>query len=135
MTDDDLTAAIEAAWGCRVHEFAGYDTVDAWAEKDGRLVAYVERKTRNVPIDYYPTAVVDARKWLGLLAAEHATGTKAVLAYAWSCGSWGWVRPSIVGPVLSTRILTPGPDSVSEGRHTRPVIEVPIDVFTVTAPR
>lgn len=131
MDDDALTRAISAAWSCQVHEFAGFDTVDAWAERDGRLVAYIERKTRNVPLDAYPTAIVDARKWLGLLAAEHAFSTPAILVYAWSCGSWGWVRPTEVGAILATRILTPGPEAVSLGRHTRPVVDVPIDAFEI----
>ena len=131
MDDQTLRAAIEAKWSCRVHDFAELEPVDAWAEKEGRLVAYLERKTRNVTLDTYPTAIIDARKWLGLLAAEHATGTQAVLAYGWACGSWGWVRPTEVGPRLEARILTPGPEAVSLGRHTRPVFDIPLDAFVI----
>lgn len=132
MTDDELREAVENHYYATLHDFAEMNPVDSWVEKDGRVVAYVERKTRNVTFGTYPTAVVDARKWIGLLAAEYATGVPAYLFVGWACGTWGWVQPAKVGNVLGTRILTPGPESVSLNAGVpRPVVEVPVDAFTI----
>jgi len=129
MTDEQLTAAIEAHFRVTVHNYAEMDTIDSWLEQDGRMVAYCERKCRNVTRDAYPTAVVDDRKWTGLLAAEFATGLPSILAYAWSDGSWGHIRPSRM-PQLTLRVLAPGPEAVSlNAGVSRPVVDIPIDAF------
>jgi hypothetical protein len=131
VNDDQLTAAVQAHFGITLHPYAQMEPIDAWAERDQKLVAYVERKTRNTPHRWYPTAVVDARKWLALLTHEFATGIPALLTYGWEDGVWGWIRPSKAGEV-TTRILTPGPESVSLNAGVpRPVIDIPIDAFTL----
>lgn len=130
MNDDDLTAAVQAAFGCELHDYAGMHVIDAWAERDQALVAYVERKTRSIDRATYPTALLDERKWVGLIAAEFATGLPAILAYAWADG-WGWCRPAHDIPV-TVRIATTGPDTVSRNRGVpRPVVDIPLTAFTM----
>lgn len=132
MNDEQLIAAIEAAMRVKLHPYAALDTIDSWAEKNGQMVACVERKTRNIPFGHYPTAVVDHRKWVGLLANEFATGIPSYLFYAWSCGSWGWVQPSALGQQLGISIIRPALDSVSlNAGVVRPVVEIPLTAFSM----
>jgi hypothetical protein len=130
ITDSRLTALVEAKYGCTLHEYGGeFAPIDTYAVTDGRQVGYVERKTRNFPSTRHTTAVIDVRKWIGLLSAEFATGHPAILAYGWSDGVWGTIRPAR-GIEVVTAILTPGPESVSLNRGVpRPVVHVPIDAF------
>jgi hypothetical protein len=131
ITDSQLTELVETKYGCVLHAYGGeFAPIDAYAVTEGRHVAYVERKTRpDVPSTRYDTAVIDARKWIGLLSAEFATGHPAILAYGWSDGVWGTIRPAR-GIEVVTAILTPGPESRSLNRGVpRPVVHVPIAAF------
>lgn len=132
MTDDELKALIESRWSCQVHDYAaGFHPMDSYVTRDGQVIAYAERKTRTVPRTRYATAQVDERKWVGMIAAEYATGLPAFLFYAWSCGSWGWIRPTADVPV-TVRVSTPDPASRSLNAGVpRPVVEFPITLFTL----
>lgn len=132
MNDQELIAEVEATMQVKLRPYAAMDTIDSWAEKNGHMVACVERKTRNVPFGQYPTAVVDHRKWLGLLANEFATGIPSYLVYGWSCGSWGWIQPTTVGQQLGISVIRPSLDSVSLNAGVpRPVVEIPLSAFSM----
>ena len=130
MTDEELTQRLEAAWKCDLVPFAGeFAGIDAYAVRGGQTVGYVERKTRLHTFGTYSTAILDARKWLGLLSAEFATGLPAILAVGYECGRVAQVRPAS-HPALVVTIETPGQDSVSLNRGVpRPVVHIPLDAF------
>ena len=131
MTDEELVDRLEAQWACQIVDYrADYATIDAYCVKDGQIVAHLERKTRNVTFDAYPTAIVDAYKWLALLEADHHITVPALLAYGWQCGRVGWLRPSTTGE-LAIELRAPSPESVSLTKGTRPVIHIPTDRFTL----
>ena len=132
MTDEELVDRLEAQWACQIVDYrADYATIDAYCVRDGQIVAHLERKTRNVTFDAYPTAIVDAYKWLALLEADHHITVPALLAYGWQCGRVGWLRPSTTGE-LAIELSTPAPESVSlNAGVTRPVIHIPTDRFTL----
>ena len=130
MTDEELVERIEAAWKCQIIDYrADYATIDSYCVRDGQIVAHLERKTRNVTFDAYPTAIVDAYKWLALLAADHHPTAPALLAYGWQCGRVGYVQPSTTGE-LTIEMATPALESVSMNAGvTRPVIHIPKERF------
>ncbi|SVD54913.1 uncharacterized protein METZ01_LOCUS407767, partial [marine metagenome] len=42
--EDLAQRSIEAAWGCRLHKYADFDSVDFWAEAFDRTSALIEVK-------------------------------------------------------------------------------------------
>lgn len=132
MTDEELKALCEEKWDCEIVNYGGeFASVDGYVIKGGNVIAHIERKVRNVRKGDYPTAILDCRKWVGLLAAEFATGIPSILAYGWDCGRAGFVKPS-KGIKVETAICRPALDSVSlNAGVARAVVHIPISEFEV----
>ena len=83
--EDRMKADLEQAWECTLHHMPMYYHVDFFAERDHRLVAWVEVKQRNCPSTQYPTVFMNAdRKYKHLLA--HSETAPAFFVVRWSDG-------------------------------------------------
>lgn len=69
---------VEAAWGCTVHKLPPLSPIDRYIEKDGRLVAYLEIKTRTHRADRFPDVWLNHRKYMALLNMHLAVGVATV---------------------------------------------------------
>jgi hypothetical protein len=75
--EDLAQRSIEAAWGCRLHKYAGFDVADFWAEAWDQTAAFIEVKSRSVESTKYPTVFLNLRKWSKLLDMAVCTGVPA----------------------------------------------------------
>jgi hypothetical protein len=62
----DAAAHLEQAWGCTVHPFAYYDSVDWAPQRRRRTFGVAEFKARAHEHDRYPTVWFNAHKWIEL---------------------------------------------------------------------
>lgn len=113
MKDRDLLIKIQLEYGVNHRELPIFSRIDGYLLNENQeIIMWLERKTRNVTFDTYPDVVVDAAKFFALIEMEDITALPAVLAYGWSCGTWGTVRPAKVDK-FTIESLTPREDSVS----------------------
>lgn len=119
---------LESRWRCKLRKFGKLDPIDWWAERDGKVVAFVELKCRKIPSTKYSTVFVTLRKWLDLLRAHEWTidGVPALIVVRWT---------DRIGYYEITD-LPPGRLSVLRRREhrveqdTEPAWELPISAFT-----
>jgi hypothetical protein len=131
MEDRDLKYLIEREYQLNSFELPEFSRVDSYLVRGNQIKYWVERKVRNVPFDTYPDAVVDFNKWQALLAMEEITTIPAYLAYGWSCGTWGIVRP-MECTNFKVKLLTPSLDSVSLNAGVeRKVVHIDLSEFKV----
>lgn len=124
----EVAAILERRWRCKLRKFGKLDPIDWWAERDGKVVAFVELKCRNIPSTKYATVFVTLRKWLDLLRAHEWTidGVPALIVVRWT---------DRIGYYEITD-LPPGRLSVLRRREqrveqdTEPAWELPISAFT-----
>lgn len=75
ITDEDMRGEREVAQelervsGWKVHYFGKYNPVDFYAEKDGRVIAVLELKRRNITSRQHETIFLSVRKMLALQLA------------------------------------------------------------------
>jgi hypothetical protein len=76
---------------------------------------------------------VDLQKWNALKDMEVLTNVATILAYGWSCGTWGIVFPSKVKS-FDIHSMTPSPNSVSlNAGVTRDVVYIDLSEFITYA--
>lgn len=113
MKDRELLVKVQLEYGANHRNLPTFSKVDGYLLNENNEVSvWLERKTRNVSFDTYPDVVVDAAKFFALIEMEDITTLPAVIAYGWSCGTWGIVRPATVNK-FTIESLTPRQDSVS----------------------
>lgn len=113
MRDDELLERVKAHYGLDHRELPEFSRIDGYlVNEHGQIQLWVERKTRNVTLSAYPDVVVDAAKFFALIEMQDITMIPAVLAYGWSCGTWGILTPATVTK-FTVETLTPREDSVS----------------------
>ena len=115
MDDKELVRIIKENWGDNLIDMNGFSKVDSFIYVQNSttpIALWVERKTRNVPFDAYPDVVVDYAKWEALIKLREITDVPAILAYGWSCGTAGFIEPSM-DKKITVKVLTPSMDSVS----------------------
>lgn len=102
---------------------------DPYVYNPNPIKYWVERKTRNVTFDAYPDIVVDAAKFFALIEIEDITTVPAILAYGWSCGTWGIARPAKIES-FAIESLTPSMNSVSLNKGVgRDVVKIRKEEF------
>ena len=124
----EVAAMLESRWRCKLRKFGKLDPIDWWAERDGKVVAFVELKCRKIPSTKYSTVFVTLRKWLDLLRAHEWTidGVPSLIVVRWT---------DRIGYYEITD-LPPGRLSVLRRREhrveqdTEPAFELPISAFT-----
>ncbi len=131
MEDKDLVLFLEAHTSYTIREFAEFSRLDAYFMNDnGRLMGFLERKTRNVPIAKYDTAIIDYNKFEAMRQVEEATGLNAWLAYGWSDGVVGVIQPTRVP--IRVEMVTPSEESVSLNKGVqREVAHIEIKRFEI----
>lgn len=113
MTDEELKIKVNDHFKAVSFDMPKFSKVDGYLlNENSEVTVWLERKTRNVSFDTYPDVVVDAAKFFALIEMEDITTLPAVIAYGWSCGTWGIVRPVTVNK-FTIESLTPRQDSVS----------------------
>lgn len=131
MTDKELILKLELKYRLNSYELPEFSRVDGYLIRGNQIKYWVERKVRNVPFDAYPDAVVDLAKWQALIHMEQITTIPAILAYGWSCGTWGIVQPSKV-KLWKSSSMTPSLDSVSlNAGVNRDVVHIYLNDFEV----
>jgi hypothetical protein len=138
MNDKELRIQLQLKFKLSSVDFPEFSRIDGYLfqnnpydyNADG-IKYWVERKVRNNTFDAYPDAVVDAAKWDALIHIESITTIPALLAYGWSCGTWGTVQPSRVTK-FKTELLTPSMESVSLNKGVeRSVIKIDLSEFQI----
>lgn len=131
MHDKDLILFLEAHTHYSIKHFVGYSRLDSYfLNERGELVGFLERKTRNVPIAQYDTAIIDFQKYQAMKDIEEATSLNAWLAYGWSDGVVGVVQPTRCP--IQVEMATPSDDSVSFNKGVqREVAHIEIKRFEI----
>lgn len=130
MNDEQLSNFLEAHTDQVIKQFGGYSRMDSYLMKDGQLAGFLERKTRNVPIGHYDTAIIDFQKYQGMQYLEAATSLNCWLAVGWSCGTVGVVQPT--NCPIRVEMVTPSEESVSFNKGVqREVAHIEIKRFQI----
>lgn len=87
--EDEVSAMVEAAWGCRVSRFGMLSPIDWFAERHGRVVGLLELKCRPHPSDQHATVFLNVRKWLALQLGAVGMGCPAIFVVRFAdCVRW-----------------------------------------------
>lgn len=104
-TDDDgrneaaAKAAIEAAMKVELVRYGGrFNPIDWYAMRDGRIVAYLELKTRTHPASAFPTVYLNLRKWNVLQMNWLYTGVPSYFFVAFARDGAGGEGAESCGP-------------------------------------
>jgi len=95
--EDGVCRAIERITGATVHHFGSLAPVDAYASKDGRVVAWFEIKVRSHESTRYKHVFLSARKWWHLLTADALQGVPAYFVVRFT-DSIRYIRVTNVDP-------------------------------------
>lgn len=132
MEDRDLKFLVERKYQLNSFELPEFSRVDSYLVSGSQIKCWVERKVRNVSFDAYPDAVVDFDKWQALIEMERITSITALLAYGWSCGTWGTIQPSRCTN-FTVESMTPRLDSVSLNAGVeRKVVHIDLSEFEIS---
>lgn len=116
-----IGARISAAWHVTLCKMPGPYPIDWYAERQGRVIAWVELKTATYPSDRYGTAVISLRK-LEELLGHSAWGRAGLFVVAFTDGAW----------YIEAREIDKSHAEVLARRHNRrpedtePVVKVPL---------
>jgi len=123
-SEQAVAAMLEQVWRCDLHRYPHFAPVDWYAERDGRLSALVELKTRSHASDRHATVWLNVRKHLALSLGAMHYGVPSLFVVAFTDGV-RWIdvseidarRPRIGGCSRIVKALT----------DREPVIDVPVD--------
>lgn len=127
--EDRLAARFGDAFNCDFRRFARYTALDQWAMRDEAMVALAELKNRTHVFGAFPDTWLPLRKWLGLMLGQQGCGVPAIFGVEWSDGRAGFANACDIDPRGRIRIVRA--DNAEGPRALEPVIEVPLDVFTM----
>ena len=124
-----LKADLEKAWDCTLHHLPQFYHVDFFAERDGKLKAWVEVKHRNCASTQYPTVFMNRDRKFHHLTA-HSYTARSVFVVRWSDGVTRYID---VADVREEWLGVGGEmDRWGPGQHdVEPVFEIPIDEMRV----
>ncbi|WP_165253784.1 hypothetical protein, partial [Paludisphaera soli] len=101
-----------------------FNPIDWYALRDGRIVAYVELKTRSHGPDAFPTVFLNQRKWLALTMSFVYTAVPSIFAVRFAGDEVRWIE---VDRIDARRLEIAGCRQLVKARTDRePVIHVPI---------
>lgn len=135
MTDEELKIKVNDHFKAVSFDMPKFSKVDsyltAFNRPLGQIDYWIERKVRNNAFNKYPDAVVDYQKWDALLVLEKLTEVTSLIAYGWSCGTWGFLQPSRVRSFIREP-MTPRITSVSLNKGvTREVVKINNSEFRI----
>ena len=127
LNERRVKARLEDAWKCTLHRYPRLHGVDWYAERDARLTAHIELKTRHHDAGKYPDVMLNMRKYLTLFMAEIGTGVPSIFVVAYSCGTVKWRRVADIDPsgarIGGTKQL------VKSTSDREPILYLPVDTF------
>jgi len=124
--ESDVKHILEKKWGCTLHDVGLMHPIDWYAVRDGRVVAWVELKSRSHARSKYPTVFLNFRKWWALLCHQQ-TGAPGIWVVRFTDGIY-FVRVDDISP---NRLRIGGTTTrVKSQTDIEPLIDVPIDVLT-----
>lgn len=127
--EDRLGARLGGVFNCEFRRFARYTPLDQWAMRDEQMVALAELKHRTHVYGAFPDTWLPLRKWLGLMLGQQGCGVPSIYAVEWHDGELGYANVCDIDPRGRIRIVRA--DNADGPRAVEPVIEVPLDVFTL----
>lgn len=123
--DNERTAAarLEAAWNCRITSFGALSPIDWFAQRDGRLTAVLELKSRSHAHDRFDTVFLNVRKWLALSLGAIGLGCPALFVVQFLDGIY-WINAADID--ARTNRIAGCARVVKAKNDIEPVIEVPV---------
>lgn len=130
MNDDTLRNYVEGTWNCRLIKLPEWHPIDYYAERNQRMVAWVETKTRNRRADEFSNQVIDVIKWWACITHENQMGLPVWIVLGYTDGVVRGIRPAAHLEKVQLDYFAPAEDSVSlNAGELRPVIKVPNSSF------
>ena len=127
--EDRIGARLGPILNCEFRRFARYTPLDQWAMRDERMVALAELKHRTHEYGAFPDTWLPLRKWLALVLGQQGCGVPAIYGVEWGDGAIGYAHAADINPRGRIRIVRA--DNAEGPRAVEPVIEVPLDTFTM----
>jgi hypothetical protein len=122
--EDQVAHEIERAWGMKLHRYSQFSPIDWWAERRGRVVAFIELKSRPHASTRFPTQFLNVRKWLALSLCQMGSGVESLFLVRFS-DCILWIPALAVNPAW--RLIIGGCSRIVKADNDiEPVIEVPI---------
>ena len=79
LTNQSKVAEIcEKKWDCKFHQYAHFDTLDWWIERNERTVAFAELKTSFKNKDF---SILNFRKYVGAMWIRHASNKPVFIMF------------------------------------------------------
>lgn len=101
--------------------------LDFAAERDGKVVSFVEVKTRNVGVTTYPTFMLSVSKFMAADALTRTTGLPCFLAVGWQ-SMWGYIPMNGKPP---GDVAMGGRTDRGDSQDVEPVFLIPTSTFTL----
>ena len=123
-----MAKIIEENTGTELISLGDLSPIDWVANKFGRVVGYIELKTRHHTSDKYPTVFLNVRKWLALMLTEIGTGTPSLFVVRFT----DKLMKINVSDIDARNMRMGGcKKRVKSENDIEPVIEVPIEDMKV----
>lgn len=121
-------AVLEEAWKCKLYKLPISYGVDAMAEREGKLVSWIEFKGRKHKHDEYPTLILSVLKVLSGVRLRKLTGARFMLVIDFQDGLYFVDMSSILDDKLDIRMG--GRTKATRDREDiEPVVHIPIELF------
>jgi hypothetical protein len=79
-----MARIISARYGCTMHKMPMKYTLDYAAQKDGRVIGFVEMRRRRIPMHKYSTYMIALHKVIKAKELSSVTGLPCLLAIQWT---------------------------------------------------
>lgn len=112
---------LEERWRCTLHRYPYLHEVDWYAERDGRIVAYLELKCRTHRHSDYPTIYLSVNKYLTLAKLEDR-GVPAFFVVQFT-DSLRYIR---IGQIAQVRMTRAGRRDRGGLNDLEPIMEIPV---------
>ena len=135
-SDDDIAAELEVGkflekkWGCKLHAFALYSPIDFWAEKDGKVMRWVELKTSQKMVEEHTHVFLNMRKWGALMGWVNGTEIPAIVVYSFD-NALGTIFAHDIDARSENVIIGGHRKVVKSMADIEPMIKIPIDKLTM----
>ena len=128
LNEGTVAEQIERRWGGKVHRFPMFTPVDFWIEKDKRVVAVAELKTRNITMSTYDTIWLSVAKWTAMTLMATGLQIKALFIVKFVDET----RYIPIGEIDTTKVGI-GMNNERSKETEEPVIHVPVKSMRVLA--
>jgi len=82
--ETELAGIVEICFQSQLHKLPASHGIDYAATRDGKLVAFLELKTRRFAFNHYPTTLINFKKYSQLCRYSDAANVPGVLVIKWT---------------------------------------------------